>query len=286
VELFWAFDNLTAIALLDIFLVAVLFFALSFLFRGTQAVALLRGTIVVLVTILIISRVFQLLALRWLFENILTVLAVAIPVIFQPELRRALEQLGRAGIFGSPSATSDDVSRRVVDSICSAAERLSERRHGALIVLQRRISLEEYISTGIYLDSQVTTQLLLTIFWPKTDLHDGAAIIDAQGRLASAACVLPLTSSRNLPNKKMGTRHRAALGISETTDAICVVVSEETGRISITNGNTMMVKLDIGRLRAVLMAMYSAERAAAVPLWQQWSNMARTAVERMRTRHD
>jgi diadenylate cyclase len=254
-ELLWALQNLTPIAVLDILLVALLLFAASLLLRGTQSVALMRGTVVLLVVVLLISRVFQLLALRWLFENMLTVLAVAIPVIFQPELRRALEQLGRAGVFGGRQAP-ESIRAKVIDSVVQASERLSERRHGALIVLQRNSTLEDYIRTGILLDSLVTPQLLLTIFWPKTDLHDGAAIIDGRGQIAAAAAVLPLTGSRNLPGRKMGTRHRAALGISEVSDAICVVVSEETGRISITNGGRMISRLDVTRLRTVLNALY------------------------------
>jgi diadenylate cyclase len=137
-----------------------------------------------------------------------------------------------------------------------ATEKLSERRHGALIVLQRNSGLDEFISTGIRIQSDVKAELLLTIFWPKTELHDGAVIINTEGKVASAAAVLPLSATRNLPNPKMGTRHRASLGISEVTDAICVVVSEESGRISITNGGRMVSKLDLERLRTILNAFY------------------------------
>jgi diadenylate cyclase len=271
VEVLWAFQNLTPLALLDIFLVALLIFSVSFLFRGTQSRALLRGTILVLITVLVVSRLFQLLALRWLFESIITILAVAIPVIFQPELRRALEGLGRAGLPFSRQAP-ENMRAQIIDSICQASEKLSERRHGALIVLQRTSNLEDYIRTGIILNSDVSSQLLLTIFWPKTELHDGAAIIDARGHIASAASVLPLTASRNLPGRKLGTRHRAALGISEVSDAICVVVSEETGRISITHGGRMITKLDVTRLRTVMLSLYGAEPAAPAPRWARLVN--------------
>ena len=142
---------------------------------------------------------------------------------------------------------------------CQASERLAERRHGALIVLQRQSSLEEYIRTGIPLNSQVNSQILLTIFWPKTELHDGAIIINHEGQIAAAACVLPLTASHNLPSRKMGTRHRAALGISEVSDALCVIVSEETGRIAITNGGRMVSRLDIQRLRTILNTFYGPQ---------------------------
>jgi diadenylate cyclase len=259
VELLWALDNLTFKSLLDIFLVALVFFGASFFFRGTQAIALLRGILLIVGSMLIVSSLFDLLALRWLLENMILVLGIAIPVIFQPEIRRALEQLGRAGALLNRGAP-DNLRARIIDEVCQAAEKLSERRHGALIVLERNSNLQEYIRTGIPLNSDVTAQLLLTIFWPKTELHDGAAIIDGEGRMASAASVLPLTASRNLPDPKLGTRHRAALGISEVSDAVCVVVSEETGRISITNGGRIIPRLDSKRLRTILDAFYGAER--------------------------
>lgn len=258
-ELFWVLDNLTPQSIADIILVAVLFFTLSFFIRGTQAVALLRS-IVVVVVMIFIANVLQLTALSWIVRTSLPVLAFAIPVIFQPELRRGLERLGRAGFLFNNRET--EVSRRaqIIDEICQAAERLSERRHGGLIVLQRNSSLEEYIRTGIVLDSEVTSEILLTIFWPKTELHDGAAIINTRGRIASAASVLPLSSSRNLPNRNLGTRHRAALGISEVSDAVTIVVSEETGRISITDGGRMIPKLDVRRLHTILTALYGINR--------------------------
>jgi diadenylate cyclase len=262
VEFIWALENLTPLALLDILLVAVFFYLISFLMRGTQAVAVLRGTLVLLVGFILVSSLLELQAVGWLLSNILTVLAVAIPVIFQPELRRALERLGRGNIFFVRQAP-EEVRQRIIDEVAQAAERLSERRHGALIVLQRNSSLQEYIRTGIPLDSEVNAQILLTIFWPKTELHDGAAVIDNQGRLASAASVLPLTANRNLPSRKMGTRHRAALGISEVSDALCVVVSEETGKIAITNGGRMVSRVDPERLRTILRAFYIPEPTGA-----------------------
>lgn len=265
-ELLWVLENLKLSDLIDILLVALVFYGASFFIRGTQAVALLRGMVLVLVSMLVISSVFNLLALRWLLENTVVVLGIAIPVIFQPELRRALEQLGRAGLLLNRQAP-DSVRAKVIDEVCQAAEKLSERRHGALIVLQRNSSLQEYIRTGIPLNSEVTAQLLLTIFWPKTELHDGAAIVNQQGRLASAASVLPLTASRNLPDPKLGTRHRAAIGISEVSDAVIVVVSEETGKISIANAGRLIPRLDIKRLQTVLNALYGEERRqSASPL--------------------
>lgn len=283
-EIAWILDSLSPNAIIDVVLVGLLFFGLSFFIRGTQGVALLRGVVLVLVTMIVFSSILQLTALSWLLNNSLIVLAVAIPVIFQPELRRGLERLGRAGLLFN-RASSDSVREQVIDDICQAAERLSERRHGALIVLQRESNLEEYIRTGIPLDSAVSPQLLLTIFWPKTELHDGAVIITSDGRIASAASVLPLSASRNLPNRKLGTRHRAALGMSEVGDAICVVVSEETGRISITDGGRMIPRLDAKRLRTILKALYGDERRPARATTLAWPReQAETLLARWRNR--
>lgn len=259
-EFVWIITNIQLTDLLDILIVALLFFGASFLFRGTQAVTLLRGMLIIVAGLVLVAGLLQLEALGWLLTNALTVLAVAIPVVFQPELRRALEQVGRGGQLFRRQAP-DDTRLKIINEICRAAERLSERRHGALIVLQRSSNLAEFIRTGIRIDSDVTAEILLTIFWPKTELHDGAVIIDFNGRIASAAAVLPLTASRNLPNPKMGTRHRASLGISEVSDSVCIVVSEETGRIAITNAGRMVPRLDAERLRQVLNALYGPNNA-------------------------
>lgn len=280
-ELIWALDSLTTTSIIDILLVALLFYGASFFIRGTQAVALLRGMILLLAVVVVISNVFELLALRWLLGNMLTILAIAIPVIFQPELRRALERLGRAGIVFNRQAP-ESLRATIIEDICQAAERLSERRHGALICLERSSSLEEYIRTGIHLDADVSPQIFLTIFWPKTELHDGAAIIDRNGKIAAAAAVLPLSASRNLPNPKLGTRHRAAIGLSEVSDAICVVVSEETGRISITNGGRIIMRLDPKRLRTILNAFYGPEHDQSNSLWDWVREQAQSLRARLR----
>jgi diadenylate cyclase len=264
-ELLWILSSLAINDVLDIFIVALLFFAISFLFRGTQAVTLFRGMMIIITGLILMAALFQLQALGWLLTNSLVLLALAIPVIFQPEIRRALEQVGR-GSLGFSRAAPDDSRLKIVDETCRAAEKLSERRHGALIVLQRQSRLDEFVRTGVRLNSDYSAELLLTIFWPKTELHDGAVIVDGQGSIASAAAVLPLTASRNLPHPKMGTRHRAALGISEVSDAICVVVSEETGKIAITSGGRMVSRLDIDRLRTILTAFYGPKTSTSESL--------------------
>src|SRR5262249_25732587 len=158
--------------------------------RGTQAVPLLRGMLILFLVAGTIATLFPLVAFRWLLGNIVTAAAVAIPVIFQPELRRALERLGRAGMAVSTRNTELALRVKIIDATSQASARLSERRQGALIVLERDTGLQEYIDTRVALESQVSPQLLLTIFWPKTELHDGAAVIRA-GKIAAAACVLP-----------------------------------------------------------------------------------------------
>lgn len=283
-ELGWVLDNLTLNAVIDILLVGLLFFGLSFFIRGTQGVALLRGVIFVLVGMIVVSSLFQLTALSWLLNNSLLVLLVAIPVIFQPELRRGLERLGRAGVplLMNNRTASESLRAKIIEDICLAVEKLSERRHGALIVLERHSSLQEYIRTGVPLNSDVSAELFLTIFWPKTELHDGAAIIDSHGRIAAAASVLPLSATRNLPNRKLGTRHRAALGMSEVSDAICVVVSEETGRISITDSGRLIPRLDVKRLRTILHALYGTESRLFISPWARLREQARGLIRQAR----
>ena len=280
-ELIWALNSLTPSAIADILLVALVFFGISFFIRGTQSIALVRGVILVLAVAALISNAFDFRALRWLLENGLTALLIAIPVIFQPELRQLFQRVGRAGFLFN-RAPHETLRARIIEEVCQAAEKLSDRRHGALIVLERSISLNEYIRTGVLMDCEVTPQILLTIFWPKTELHDGAVIIDGTGRIASAASVLPLSSGRQLGTPKLGTRHRAAIGMSEVSDAVCVVVSEETGRISITNGGRMIARLDPKRLRTILNAFYGPEYTQNRSLIQRARDFTRSLSSRVR----
>ena len=253
--LLWTLQSITLTDILDILLVAALIFTGSFFLRGTQALPVLRGLIVLFVVLGILSSVLNLVAFNWVLRNIITATAIGIPVIFQPEIRRALERLGRASL-----RFRQGVPRReaMIANLCEAVGRLAERRHGALIVLERYDNLEEFINTGVRLDSTVTPQLLLTIFWPKTELHDGAVII-RQDRIVSAACVLPLSSGRSVGERKMGTRHRASLGMSEISDAVVVTVSEETGQISVSNRGRMIRRLDAARLATILETFYVNE---------------------------
>ncbi len=269
----------------DIAIVTALFYSITFMFRGTQAVALFRGIALIVILLISVAALFRLQALNWLLANSLTALVIAIPVIFQPEIRRVLERLGRGAFLGARMAPQA-ARVSIIDEICSAAAKLSERHHGALIVLQRNSSLSEYIRTGIQMDSLVSADLLATVFWPRTELHDGAVIIDTGGRIASASSVLPITASRNLPNPNLGTRHRAAVGISEVGDALCVIVSEETGKISVTNGGRMILDLDARRLRLILSAYYGPTEEAAISMRRRFSDMLDDLRLRMQTRRE
>jgi diadenylate cyclase len=280
-DVLYALQSLTLTSLVDIFIVASLFFIVSLFLRGTQAMTLLRGMALLIGAVALFSALFNLTALQWLLANLLTVSAIAILVIFQPEIRRFLERLGQAGVlFNRPPQESE--RSQLIEAISTAAERLSERRHGALIVLERNSGLRDFIRTGIPLDSEVSPQLLLTIFWPKTELHDGAVIINHEGRIAAAACVLPLSSVRNMSAPKLGTRHRAAIGMSEVSDAIVVVVSEETGRISIANAGRLIPRLDPSRLRTILGALYGTDGEETLSLVQRVREAVTVAVGRAR----
>lgn len=276
-------ESLALTDIVDIAIVTLLFYSISLLFRGTQAVTLFRGIALLVIGLISVAAALRLQALSWLLANSLTALVIAIPVIFQPEIRRVLERLGRSAFFGSrlaPEATRVSV----IDEIYNAAAKLSRRRHGALIVLQRNSSVQEYIRTGIGLDSVVTADLLATLFWPRTELHDGAVIIDDTGRIAAASCVLPITASRNLPDPNLGTRHRAAVGISEVGDALCVVVSEETGKISLTNGGRMILDLDAQRLQLILGGVYGPDQADQPSLARRVRELRDEFLLRLQTR--
>ncbi len=249
---------------IDIALVTAVFYALLYAIRGTQAVQLMRGLIVVtLIIILVTTGVLDtLIAFGWLVSHTLTALLVAIPVIFQPELRRALERLGRAGVV--PRRTTEEAATRVISSIRRATRELSDRRHGALIVVEQETGLQNIAETGIEMDAVISSDLLITIFHPKTPLHDGAVIVRGD-RVIAATAVLPLPS--NPPaDRHMGTRHLAAIGVTEVSDAIAVVVSEETGAISVARFGRMVRNLDDGRLARLLHRWYASRERRFVDL--------------------
>jgi diadenylate cyclase len=258
-NLTFVFERLDYFGIVDVILVTAIFFIILRWLRETQAIVLLRGVLLVIALISLLTSLEVLPAFSWLVRTTLPALLLVIPVIFAPEIRRALERLGRAGAIldGGRASSSTDV-QDTITSVVGATARLSDRRHGALIVLQRADNLDEYIESGVRMDSEVSPELLLQIFYPNTPLHDGAVII-VGSKLVSASSVLPLSASGVLsksPERQMGLRHRAALGISEVSDAVAVVVSEEIGSISVVNAGRMIRRLDAERLENILRALY------------------------------
>ncbi len=264
INVLFIFQRLDWLGVIDIFLVTLIFFGVLYLVRDTQAMTLLRGIILILVLITLLTSLANLPAFSWLVRTALPAMVFAIPVIFAPEIRRALERIGRAGTFFrvSDKNTSHEM-QQTIQAVVAAAARLSARQHGALIVLERFDNLDQYIHSGVILQSDVTPEMLMQTFYPNTPLHDGSVIISGK-KIVAAACVMPLSSSGILtrsPERQMGLRHRAALGISEVTDAIAVVVSEETGAISIAHAGRIIRRLDVERLENILIAFYNPEKS-------------------------
>ncbi|MFN8383307.1 MAG: diadenylate cyclase CdaA [Anaerolineales bacterium] len=258
-NLFFIFQRISWLSVIDIMLVTLIFFGLLYSLRDTQAMALLRGMILLVVSLILLTSLVELPAFSWFAQNSLPALLLALPVIFAPEIRRTLERLGRAGTVWPVTVKSTDVAlEQTIHAVVTATARLSARQHGALIILQRLDNLDDFIQTGVQLNARVTPELLLQIFYPNTPLHDGGVIV-VNSLIVAAACVLPLSASGILnrtPERQMGLRHRAALGISETSDAIAVVVSEETGAISIAHAGRMLRRLDPERLENILLAFF------------------------------
>ncbi len=273
-NILFIFQRLNWVSVLDILLVTLIFFVLLYSLRDTQAMVLLRGMIFLVVALVLLTTLVELPAFSWLIQSILPALLLSIPVIFAPEIRRALERLGRAGtvtFIPSTDHATDEDTQKAIHAVVEASARLSARQHGALIVIQRLDSLEQYIETGVQMRAHVTPELLLQIFYPDTPLHDGAVVI-AEGRIVAAACVMPLSASGILnrsPERQMGLRHRAALGISEVSDAIAVVVSEQSGSISIAHAGRMIRRIDPERLENILIAFFRPEAVTPQRVWLQ-----------------
>lgn len=239
--------------LLDILIVAVLIYQMIMLTRDTRASEVLKGFLL-LVGASLLSSLLGLTALTWVLKQILSNGALVLVVLFQPEIRRVLEQLGRGAKMEHFQSDGEE-NQRIISEITQCLTSLSRRRVGALIVFERRTGLKDVMETGTRLDSTISAPLLENIFEPNTPLHDGAVIIRGT-RIVSAACMLTTLSESNAITRDLGTRHRAAIGISETTDALVLIVSEETGVISMARDGKLTRHLDAKAIGEILSTMY------------------------------
>jgi diadenylate cyclase len=248
------FSNLRIADIIDIIVVAAVFYKLFKLIRETRAEQLTKG-IFALFIFAEVSGLLKLYTINWILKSAMTVGVIAILIVFQPELRRGLEYIGRSRFFTKSFLEIKGESlSRTVDEIVEACASLSRQKIGALIVLERQTGLNEVVETGTKINGEVSSNLLINIFIPNTPLHDGAVIIK-EDMVKAAACFLPLTENINL-SKELGTRHRAALGISERSDSLSIIVSEETGAISIAENGTIARHLDSQTLKQILTDMY------------------------------
>lgn len=249
----------------DILIIALVIYKVMDLIKETRAEQLIKG----IAMLIIATRVSEMLGLHtvyWLLKNLMTVGFVAVVVIFQPELRRALEHLGR-GRFFSKGDLQDQELEIMLEEMSKSVAQLSKNKIGALIILEQDTGLNEYIETGTEIDSKMSAELVSNIFVPNTPLHDGAVVV-RKNRIAAAGCFLPLTQNQNL-SKELGTRHRAALGITEISDALAIVVSEETGVISFAMEGKLSRYLDIKSLKEIIKNNYKIKEEKQ-PIWMKW----------------
>ena len=235
--------------IIDIVVVAYFLYRLYLMLKNTRAATLVKG-LLVLVAFMIVCRTLNLHVISWLLEKSMTVIMVALPVVFQPELRRALEQIGRGKLFRKSSELDEQELDAMLDAVADATKVMSKAKVGALMVFERATGLVERIETGVPIDGLVSSGLIQNIFVKDTPLHDGAVVIRGN-RVVAACCLLPLTENRNL-SQDLGTRHRAAIGISEQSDAMVLVVSEETGAISIARNGELMRYLTVDDVKDIL----------------------------------
>ncbi len=250
--------KITVADILEIVILSYLLYHIILWFKNTRAWTLLKG-IAVLLILMCVAYVFRLNTLMWIFKNAINVGILAVIILFQPELRRALEELGRKNIISDviirddKNVKNERVNSDTIQELVAASIEMSKNKTGALIVVEQDVALGEYESTGINIDAVISKQLIVNIFEHNTPLHDGAVII-RNNRVVAATCYLPLTGRPDL-NKDLGTRHRAAVGISEVSDSVTIIVSEETGAISVAQGGTLSSNLDPEQLRKQLSSL-------------------------------
>lgn len=258
--------HITIINVIDILIVSYIVYKVFMLIKETRAETLIKGLALIIVIMIISDRV-GLVTLYWIIKSAIQIGLIALVIIFQPEMRRALEHLGRSRFFTKAVMVTAEEVDNITKQIVEAASNLSSTRTGALIVIEQETGLNDYMETGIKLDAVLTSQLLENIFVVNTPLHDGAVVI-RNNRIAAAACFLPLTENYE-SNKKLGTRHRAALGISENSDAIVVVVSEETGSISLAINGKLTRNYNVERLKDILSRIMKQKLDNKTTIWKR-----------------
>ncbi|WP_432353366.1 diadenylate cyclase CdaA [Sporosarcina sp. A2] len=254
-------------AILDVLLVWFVVYKLITIIKGTKAVQLLKGIFVILI-VRILTDLLGLNTLKWMVEQVLTFGFLAVIIIFQPELRRALEQLGRGRLFARTQMQEEEERDRLITAFTKSVSYMAKRRIGALITVEKETGLSEYIETGIGMNSDISSELLINIFIPNTPLHDGAVIIQ-KNKIAAAACYLPLSESPFI-SKELGTRHRAALGISEVTDAFTIIVSEETGAVSVTSDGDINRNVTMEEFEKIVRLAWFGDMTAASAVNSIW----------------
>lgn len=265
--------NISIFSILDILVVAFIFYKLYMLIKETRAEQLLKGIVLIFVLIPI-SELLKLTMLNWILNKTITIGVLTIVIIFQPEIRRALEHLGRTAFTDKHIFEDEETMERVITEIVNAVETLSKDRTGALIVIEQRTGIGEIIKTGTTLDAEISAALLENIFVVNTPLHDGATVI-RNDRIIAAGCFLPLTNNDKI-SKKLGTRHRAAIGITETSDALTIIVSEETGTISLAVNGRLVRNYDRDKLKKILVQIIKNRQSKKITLKERVKSWIKT----------
>jgi len=250
-------QSFSELAMFEVFVLAVVYYYVFLFLRGTRGAQVLVGLVIVIVALQGATYFLHLNELNWLLRKLSVYVAIALLVIFQPEIRRALAELGRQPVFNTTQQT-----RSVIDHLVQTVVFLADHKVGALIAIERDIGIRAIRETGTRIDAPVVPELLSTIFFPHTPLHDGGVVIK-DSRIAAASCIFPLSQQANL-HKSLGTRHRAAVGLTEETDAVVVIVSEETGTISVSYRGRLSRGLDEEKLRRFLVALLKGRKADSV----------------------
>lgn len=240
--------------ILDIILVALFVYSVILIIKGTRAVPIFLG-IVILAVVFVLSDIIQLSALKWLLGHLMTIMIIAIPIVFRDEIRKALEKIGQMKLF-SGNQRQKGVSTKV-SLLIDTLEYLAGKKYGGSVVIERDSSLQEFIETGISVNAELSKELLISIFYPGTPLHDGAVILRGNN-IAAASCTLPISTQST--DTKFGTRHKSALGLTEQTDAIVLVVSEERGEVSLANNGALTANISLSRLERILLKILKSKK--------------------------